>query len=324
METFDDDAQPPSPVCEIPLNHNDHVDNSENTGINPLLLSQPRTLQGHQHSVQPYASGSTTHQNHHISPADFLIPHDDGQYDPSTNPYVGMPMSTPWQVPPSYPQVQMPPPFSGFAQMPPSVNPQFQFQRDFGYNTSSVGIQMPGQGYAMPPLPLPPSHDRFAFGASESTLPSGVMRDDQVSETPDNTTNMEPVPIVPSQAHIPFAQPRPYMAEFYHEFTHPLLSQTGQLLPPNEEDESRREPDVSVENPVDDSTFRFYRGANDRRGRKRKVSILVFMRSLANRMLVYGQEQAFCVRRKKQQTPTHRPVCKERNNKTCAEQGCLE
>lgn len=194
-------------------------------------------------------------------------------------------MSTPWQFPPSYPQI--PPQFSGFAQMPQFVNPQFQ--RDFGYNTSSVGIQMPSQGYAMPPLsplPGPPSHDRFAFGASESNPPFGVMRNDQVSEMPDNTTNMEPIPIVPSQAHIPFAQPKPYMAEFYQEFTHPVLSQSGELLPPDEEDESRRDPDVSAENPIDDSMFRFYRGVNDRRGRKRKVSTQNFMCSLTDGVLV--------------------------------------
>ncbi|KAG2083985.1 hypothetical protein BD769DRAFT_1397757 [Suillus cothurnatus] len=98
--------------------------------------------------------------------------------------------------------------------------------------------------------------------------------------------NMGPTPIVPSQAHIHFAPPQPYLAEFIPGFAHPVLSQDGDALLPQDvedeylhqhienapgvEDESLRDLVASTENPEDDSTFRFYRGLNDRRGRKRK------------------------------------------------------
>ncbi|KAG2085490.1 hypothetical protein BD769DRAFT_1681676 [Suillus cothurnatus] len=145
------------------------------------------------------------------------------------------------------------------------------------YSSSSVGVQMHSHGHAMPPLsPLPPSHGGFAFDVSYP--PSDVIRD--------NTMNMGPTPIVPSQAHIHFAPPQPYLAEFIPGFAHPVLSQDGDALLPQDvedeylhqhienapgvEDESLRDLVASTENPEDDSTFRFYRGLNDRRGRKRK------------------------------------------------------
>lgn len=336
MQTFTDDAQPPPLVGEIPLDRDDHDDNSKNTGINPLLLSQPRTLHSRRHGGQPHASGSTTHQSRHIPPANILIPRDDAsyfqdQYDATTNPYLGMqvmPMPPPWQIP-SHPQVQIPPQLLGHGQLPLPVN-RDQFQRDFGYNSSSVlAVQMPGHSYAMPPLsespnyssssvgvqmhshghampplsPLPPSHGGFAFDVSYP--PSDVIRD--------NTTNMGPTPIVPSQAHIHFAPPQPYLAEFIPGFAHPVLSQDGDALLPQDvedeylrqhienapgvEDESLRDLVASTENPEDDSTFRFYRGLNDRRGRKRKVSTRIFKRSFANKMPAYDQEYASSVRR---------------------------
>ncbi|KAG1766031.1 hypothetical protein EV702DRAFT_1050819 [Suillus placidus] len=266
----DHDAQPPPLV-----------------GIDPLLLSQPQTLHGHRHGGQLYASGSTMHQSRHIPPANLLISHDNAsyfedQYDASTNPYVGMHMMLmppPWQIP-SQPQVEITPQLLGYGQLPLPIN--HQFQSNFGYNSSSVGVQMPSHGYAIPPLspgysssfvgvqmpshgypmpplqPLPPSQ----------YPPSDVMRDDQVSQTRNDTMNMEPTPIVPSQAHLYVAPPQPFLAEFIPDFTHPVFSQDGDvLLPPDVEDECLI---ASTENPEDDSTFRFYRGVNNWRGRKRK------------------------------------------------------
>jgi hypothetical protein len=121
------------------------------------------------------------------------------------------------------------------------------------------------------------------------------------------------MPIVPSQAHIHFAPPQPYLAEFIPGFAHPVLSQDGDALLPQDvedeylrqhienapgvEDESLRDLVASTENPEDDLTFRFYRGLNDRRGRKRKVSTRILKCSFANKMPVYDQEYASSVRR---------------------------
>ncbi|KAG1867563.1 hypothetical protein C8R48DRAFT_772051 [Suillus tomentosus] len=269
MQAFTNNSQPSG---EIPPN--DYDDNSENSGID-LLWSQPQALHGHWNGGQPHASGST-HQSHydHIPPANVSISRDDAsdfqdEYDASTNPYVDMQtlmsLPSPWQIP-SQPQVQIPLQLFGYGQLPLPVNHQLQ-------------------GSFMTPLsPLPPSHDMFAFDVSYP--PSNAMHDGQVPQAHDDTTNTEPTPIVPSQAHISFAPPEPYLAEFIPDFTHPFLSNDRSvLLPPHEEDESLRQTikDVSLPptqdlgvsraSPEDDSNFRFYRGPNNRRGRKRKRTV---------------------------------------------------
>jgi hypothetical protein len=263
-----------------------HDDDSENPGIDPVtVLLQPSPSQSQ-------ASGSAPHQiHHHHHPGNTSIYRNDAdlqhQYDPSTNPYTSLSVmqmpSPPWNIP-SQPQVRFPPQFVGYGQrLLANQNQNFNYRP----SESPSSIQAPTfSASPLPPLPL--SYNSLGLGVS---YPSDALSDPFNLDAPvfldqpdilgdqelrDDIAEVEPTPIVPSHTHIVSVIPRyplPNLNAFLPQFTEPVLSKDGDvLLPPGCEDEcpGPRDPIAATAHPEDDSTFRFYRGPSDRRGRKAK------------------------------------------------------
>ncbi|KAG2082403.1 hypothetical protein BD769DRAFT_1683231 [Suillus cothurnatus] len=284
MQTFTNTSQLLAGDSEIYPNHHN---NSENTCIDSVLL-QPSVLQpgyyGHQHDGQAQASGSASYQTHLLPPTNNPIYHDDNSYDPSTNPYAAvavMPMILLWHIP-SYPQVQVPPHLLGYDQPPAN----YQFYENINHSSLPTSLQMPSFG--MPPSPThPPNHEKLTFDALhppfntvhdpfELKAPAFIHPlDDQVPETRDDSMNIGLM-----RSHIVSVQPRyplSGLSAFLPEFAQLVLSKdrdallpADAFLPLDNRDESLQEPVTGTENPEDDSTFRYYQGLSDWRGRKGK------------------------------------------------------
>ncbi|KAG1844149.1 hypothetical protein F4604DRAFT_1689231 [Suillus subluteus] len=251
-------------------------------------------------SMQPHASGSAPQPSHLLPPANVPIYRDlhdtDSQhrYDPSTNPYSqgmsAMPTPSPWHIP-SYPQVHIPPPLYQHNQLLP-VNRQFyeNFSSSFAGNLE-LGDNMPPLP-PFPPLPLnhglalnipypssDPMHDPVNLEAPLFMCPPDM--NNPVSQMPDNIVNTSNVVSV-----IPHYPPT-YLSAFVPEFTQPVLSKDGDaLLPPGVDDEPIRESFKDIAIPEGGSTFLFYGGPNDRRGRKGKRGA----RYMARSHLIYDEK----------------------------------
>ncbi|KAG0698574.1 hypothetical protein DFH29DRAFT_1002739 [Suillus ampliporus] len=251
----------------------------EDVGIDPTLLQPSLSRHGHsrQHPGQPHASGSAPQPSHLFPPANVLInrDHHDAHsqhwyFDPSTNPYAGvamMPTPSPWRIL-SRPQVQILERLFSYGQLP--TNHQFYEQ----FSSWNAGIQTPGDD--IPPLPpFPLSHDELTlntpYPSSDPTHDPFNLEVPMYTSPPD-VTDPVPTPNVPS--HIVFELPRyppPYLNAFVSKFTKPVLSEGGDtLLPPDVEDEPRREPMADTPKPKEGSIFFAWAGPNDRRGRKGK------------------------------------------------------
>ncbi|KAG1845198.1 hypothetical protein F4604DRAFT_1688816 [Suillus subluteus] len=292
-------------VGKIYPNHGNDL--PENASIDPTvtLLRQPflsQHAQGRQYAaaVQPHASGSAPQLSHLLPPANVPIYRDlhdaDSQhhYDPSTNLYLqgmsAMPTPSPWHIP-SYPQVHIPPPLYQHNQLLP-VNRQFyeNFSSSFAGNLE-LGDDMPPLP-PFPPLPLnhglalnipypssDPMHDPVNLEAPLFMCPLDM--NNPVSQMPDNIMNTSNV--VSVTPHYPLT----YLSAFIPEFTQPVLSKDGDaLLPPGVDNEPIRESFKDIAIPEEGSTFLFYGGPNDRRGRKGKRGA----RYMARSHLIYDEK----------------------------------
>ncbi|KAG0695473.1 hypothetical protein DFH29DRAFT_1005450 [Suillus ampliporus] len=218
--------------------------------------SLSRHRHSRQHPGQPHASGSAPQPSHLFPPANVSINRDRHDahsqhwyFDPSTNPYAGvamMPTPSPWRIL-SRPQVQIPERLFSYGQLP--ANHQFYEQ----FSSWNAGIQTPGDDIPLLP-PFPPSHDELTL---DTPYPSSNPTHDPFNlevpmyTSPPDVTDPVPAPNVPS--HIVFEllrYPPPYLNAFVSEFTKPVLSEGGDtLLPPDVEDEPRREPMADTPTP---------------------------------------------------------------------------
>ncbi|KAG1763132.1 hypothetical protein EV702DRAFT_1221096 [Suillus placidus] len=269
-------------VGKIYPNHGDGL-----LGIDPtlMLLRQPSSSQhahNHQHAtdVQPHVSGSAPQPSDLLPPANVPIYCDrndaDSQhrYDPSTNPYShgmpAMPTPSPWRV-------YTPPPLFDNNQLLPA-------NRQFYENISSPFAGNLALGDDLPPLPLNHAssdsmHDPFNLEAPLLMCPPYM--NNPASQMPDDIANIEPTRTMPSNVvSVTPHYPPAFLSAFIPEFTQPVLSKGRDvLLPPDVDDEPIRELFKDMAIPEGGSTFLFYGGLNDRRGRKGKCGAKYMVQS---------------------------------------------